>query len=85
MKDKKDTEGQVKKRKTNILPAQGNMLQYSQIVAFPVQSLPPFAGGGFVQVRTLVRVPLPQVWLQSDQGVARLQLPSTAKKMWKKC
>jgi hypothetical protein len=51
------------------------------MVVFPVQTFPPFCGAGFVQVRFLVRVPLPQLRLQSDQGMSLvLQLPSTEKK-----
>jgi hypothetical protein len=51
------------------------------MVEFPVHTFPPFCGAGFVQVRFLVRVPLPQLRLQSDQGMSLvLQLPSTEKR-----
>ena len=43
----------------------------------PMQSSPPYCGGGDVQLRALSSVPLPQVILHADQSLQEDQLPAT--------
>ena len=45
----------------------------------PLQSLPPFSGGGFVHSLVRVRSALPHVAPQGDQVDQPLQLPSSEK------
>lgn len=44
-----------------------------------MQSLPPKAGGGLVQLRKRTWVPFSQVWLHFDQAPHSVKLPSTTK------
>lgn len=67
---------QIEKRKTT-LPGQGLALQFPVSSLGPLQSNPPLAGGGLVQVLNLVRFPPPHVTLQEPQSSHSLHEPLT--------
>lgn len=67
---------QIEKRKTT-LPGQGLALQFPVSSLGPLQSNPPLARGGLVQVLNRVRFPLPQVTLQEPQSSHSLHEPLT--------
>ena len=67
---------QIEKRKT-ILPGQGLALQFPVSSLGPLQSNPPLAGGGLVQVLNRVRFPPPHVTLQERQLSHSLHEPLT--------
>ena len=54
-------------------------MQATVSMAAPIQSSPPFDGGGLVQVRVRFRVPCPHVTLQGV-SVQLVHLPSTAER-----
>ncbi len=60
-----------------ISPGHPFVLQDWDCELFPWQSAPPMAGGGLVQVRVRVCVPLPQVRVQLPQAPQLDQPPST--------
>ena len=67
---------QIEKRKT-ILPGQGLALQFPVSSLGPLQSNPPLAGGGLVQVLNRVRFLPPHVTLQEPQSSHSLHEPLT--------
>lgn len=54
---------------------QALVLHASSSLLSPTQSMPPFAGGGLVQVRVRSLIPPPQVTLHSLQAPKSLQPP----------
>ena len=67
---------QIERRKT-ILPGHGLALQFPVSSLGPLQSNPPLAGGGLVQVLNRVRFPPPHVTLQEPQSSHSLHEPLT--------
>lgn len=59
------------------LPAQAWVLQSLDSEESPVQFLPPCAGVGWEQDRTLSEVPPPHVFEQEDQAAQSVNPPST--------
>lgn len=57
-------------------PGQSVLLHDLVSLALPVQPLPPLGGGGLLQRRTRVMLPLPHVVVHEDHGDQRPQFPS---------